>query len=80
MPSDLDSTDKLFMKHSSKSYNPKPAGIFFKSGMIEAWGRGFEKNREAYAKYNAPLPEYNISASGIMSEERFGRYKNYERR
>ena len=54
------------MKHSSKPYNPKLAGIFFKSGMIEAWGRGFDKIREACAKYDAPLPEYNISASGIM--------------
>ena len=66
MPSELDSTDKLFMKHSSKPYNPNLAGIFFKSGMIEAWGRGFDKIREACAKYNAPLPEYNMSTSGIM--------------
>lgn len=54
------------MKHSSKPYNPKLAGIFFKSGMIEAWGRGFDKIREACAKYNAALPEYTISESGIM--------------
>ena len=39
MPSGLDSTDKLFMKHSSKPYNPKLAGVFFKSGMIEACGK-----------------------------------------
>ncbi len=66
MPSELDSTDKLFMKHSSKPYNPKLAGVFFKSGMIEAWGRGFDKIKEACAKYDGPLPEYAISASGIM--------------
>ncbi len=40
MPSGLDSTDKLFMKHSSKPYNPKLVGVLFKSGMIEVWGRG----------------------------------------
>ena len=34
--------------------------------MIEAWGRGFDKIKEACAKYNGRLPEYNISASGIM--------------
>lgn len=34
--------------------------------MIEAWGRGFEKIKEACAKYDGCLPEYNISASGIM--------------
>lgn len=33
----LDSTDKLFMKHSSKPYNPKLANVFFMSGIIEAW-------------------------------------------
>ncbi len=66
MPLGLDSTDKLFMKHSSKPYNPKLVGAFFKSGMIEARGREFDKIREACAKYDAPLPEYNISASGIM--------------
>ena len=34
--------------------------------MIEAWGRGFDKIKEACAKYDGRLPEYNISASGIM--------------
>ena len=66
MPSELDSTEKLFEKHSSKPYNPKLANVFFKSGMIEAWGRGFDKIKEACAKYNGRLPEYNISVSGIM--------------
>jgi len=66
MPSELDSTEKLFEKHSSKPYNPKLANVFFKSGMIEAWGRGFEKIKEACAKYDGRLLEYNISVSGIM--------------
>ena len=34
--------------------------------MIEAWGRGFDKIKDACAKYDGHLPEYNISASGIM--------------
>ena len=66
MPSELDSTEKLFEKHSSKPYNPRLANVFFKSGMIEAWGRGFDKIKEACAKYDGRLPEYNISVSGIM--------------
>ena len=66
MPPNLDSTDKLFMKHSSKPYNPKLANIFFKSGMIEAWGRGFEKIKEACELYEGPLPEYEINEAGIM--------------
>lgn len=39
MPPNLDTTDKLFMKHSSKPYNPNLANVFFKSGMIEALKR-----------------------------------------
>lgn len=66
MPFELNSTEKLFEKHSSRPYNPKLANVFFKSGMIEAWSRGFDKIREACEKYNGRLPEYNISASGIM--------------
>lgn len=66
MPTNLTSTEKLFQKHSSKPYNPKLADIFFKSGMIEAWGRGFDKIKEACQKYDGPLPEYDISEDGIM--------------
>lgn len=66
MPANLSSTEKLFQKHSSKPYNPKLAEVFFKSGMIEAWGRGFDKIKDACEKYNGPLPEYDISEDGIM--------------
>lgn len=34
--------------------------------MIEAWGRGFEKIKEACALYAGSLLEYEISTSGIM--------------
>ena len=40
--------------------------MFFMSGMIEAWGRGFDKIKEACARYDDPLREYNISKSGVM--------------
>ena len=43
MPEEFNSTEKLFQKHSSKPYNPKLANVFFKSGMIEAWGRVLTK-------------------------------------
>ena len=66
MPTNLTSTEKLFQKHSSKPYNPKLADIFFKSGVIEAWGRGFDKIKEACEKYDGSLPEYDISEEKIM--------------
>jgi ATP-dependent DNA helicase RecG len=66
MPKELSSTEKLFEKHSSNPFNPKLAGVFFKSGMIEAWGRGFEKIREACETHGTALPEYQISSYGVM--------------
>jgi len=66
MPASLSSTDKLFEKHSSMPYNPRLAVVFFKSGMIEAWGRSFEKIKRECDDYDTPLPEYNISVDGVM--------------
>lgn len=66
MPANLNSTEKLFEKHSSKPFNPKLAHVFFLSGMIEAWGRGFVKIKEACSQYNEPLPQYDINEEGIM--------------
>lgn len=34
--------------------------------MIEAWGRGFEKIKEACGLYDGTLPEYEINEVGIM--------------
>ncbi len=67
MPANLRTTESLFAKHSSKPYNPKLAHVFFVSGMIEAWGRGFDKIRAACdALYQTPMPEYDISDDGVM--------------
>lgn len=66
MPPNINITQKLFMKHSLKPFNPKLAEVFFKNGMIEAWGRSFEKIREACALQDGPLPEYEINKAGIM--------------
>lgn len=67
MPENLRTTESLFAKHSSKPFNPKLAHVFFISGMIEAWGRGFDKIKTACdALYHTPVPEYDITADGIM--------------
>ena len=67
MPENLRTTESLFAKHSSKPFNPKLANVFFISGMIEAWGRGFDKIKAACdALYHTPVPEYDITADGIM--------------
>jgi len=66
MPEELASAENLFEKHSSIPFNPKLAGVFFKSGMVETWGRGFEKIKEACDNHGTPLPEYKISSNGVM--------------
>ena len=66
MPDTLSSAKKLYQKHTSIPYNPQLAEVFFKSGMIEAWGRSFEKISEACKQQHAPLPELDISDDGIM--------------
>ena len=60
------STEDLFEKHPSKPYNPKLAGIFFRGGLIEAWGRGFDKIKKACQENHCPLPEYTINEDGIL--------------
>lgn len=35
--------DRLFVKHPSMPYNPSLANVFFRSGDIESWGRGFRR-------------------------------------
>lgn len=60
------SADNIYEKHSSIPYNPKVADVLFNAGMIESWGRGFDKIKEECEANNTPLPKYEISERGIM--------------
>ena len=40
MPEEVKVKD-LFKKHVSKPRNPNIANVFFKSGYVESWGRGY---------------------------------------
>ena len=65
-PPELNTAAKLFGKHSSKPYNPGLAGVFFKCGLIEAWGRGFDKITAGCKEYGGPRPRYRIGESGVL--------------
>ena len=65
-PQELNTAAKLYGKHSSKPFNPMLAGVFFKCGLIEAWGRGFDKITAGCREYGGPRPNYKISESGVM--------------
>ncbi len=55
-------------KHPSFAYNPDIANAFFRSGYIEAWGRGFSKmtNQCVLAGLPEPLYDYEISGYWVI--------------
>jgi predicted HTH transcriptional regulator len=56
----------LFAPHTSKPYNPLIAAAFFRSGQIEAWGRGVEKISAACREWGKPEPFYRIRSNEVM--------------
>ena len=56
----------LMNKHSSRRLNPNIANGFFRSGLIEAWGRGIEKICSACKSHNALEPQYLVHSNDIM--------------
>ena len=58
--------EDLFTSHTSKPYNPLIAGTFFRSGQIEAWGRGIEKITNACKEWGKPEPFYHVRPNEVM--------------
>mgnify|MGYP006428575771 CR=1 FL=1 len=50
--------ERLKSKHPSKPFNPDIANTLFRSGYIEAWGRGTIKMAEDCQNHGIPQPEY----------------------
>jgi ATP-dependent DNA helicase RecG len=53
----------LFSKHSSRPYNPDIANAFFRSGYVEAWGRGIEKITGQCLSAGLPEPQFSPEGS-----------------
>jgi len=47
-------------------YNPLIASSFFRSGQIEAWGRGIEKITESCKAWGKPDPFYQVRTNEVM--------------
>ena len=62
--------DMLQQKHSSIPYNPDIANAFFRSGYVEAWGRGIEKINSYCTEAGLPLPLISYNHSGCWVEFR----------
>jgi len=56
---------RLFRKHPSLPANPDIANAFFRAGMIEAWGDGYERIVEACQTAGNPKPKVRSEAEGI---------------
>ncbi|MDR0305322.1 MAG: hypothetical protein LBI42_00640 [Chitinispirillales bacterium] len=57
--------EKLLAKHPSIPYNPDIANAFFRSGYVEAWGRGFTKMTDQCVAVGIPKPLYYYETSGF---------------
>ncbi len=58
--------EKLFGKHKSIQSNPSIAQIFFRCGLIEAWGHGIEKICNECNRSGNKFPSFDISDCGFM--------------
>ena len=63
--------DDLKKWHSSKPRNDFLADVFFKAGMIEAWGRGTIKIIDECKKAGLPEPEFREEFGGLSVNFRF---------
>ena len=72
--------DMLQKKHSSIPYNPDIANAFFRSGYVEAWGRGIDKINRHCSEAGLPLPIISYNHSGCWVEFRKNIYNEEDLR
>lgn len=58
--------ETLMSVHTSKPYNPDIAGVFYRVGYIESWGRGIQKICDACKNLGAAELEYIVHGEDIM--------------
>ncbi|MDR2715632.1 MAG: MarR family transcriptional regulator [Coriobacteriaceae bacterium] len=66
MPPEITPAERLFKKHPSVPRNPNIANTFFRAGMVEGWGRGYEKVVEVCEAAGANLPVVEADFGGLM--------------
>jgi ATP-dependent DNA helicase RecG len=57
--------EDLKRKHASYPRNPRLADVFFKGGLIEAWGRGTLKVINECREKGLPEPTIELMSGGI---------------
>lgn len=66
--------DDLYRPHESLLWNPLIAGVFYRRGIIEAWGRGTLKMAELTEQAGLPRPEFEETAGTLLVRFRPSRY------
>ena len=66
--------EALFEPHESLPWNPLIAGVFYRRGIIERWGRGTIRMAELAEKAGLPRPEINDAGGCVTVRFRPGRY------
>ncbi len=66
--------EKLFAPHESLPWNPLIAGVFYRRGIIEQWGRGTLKMAELMTAAGLPQPEIEDDAGCVTVRFRPSRY------
>ena len=59
---------KLMKEHKSDPHNPLIAGAFFRTGDIEAWGRGIDTIRDACREHGSDFPTFESEPTSMMVE------------
>lgn len=57
--------ENLFKKHRSRPYNPLIANTFYRSGLIESWGRGIQKITDSCKASGNEEPEFDVQKEEI---------------
>jgi ATP-dependent DNA helicase RecG len=66
--------EALFQPHESLPWNPLIARVFYRRGVIEAWGRGTIKIAELVTRAGLPRPEIEEAGGCVMVRFRPSRY------
>ncbi len=67
-------TEDLTRPHTSRPWNPLIAQVFYRRGIIEAWGRGTIKMAELTEQAGLAPPEFESSAGEVLVRFRPTRY------
>jgi len=65
LPFDLTPED-LLRPHTSRPWNPLIAQVFYRRGLIEAWGRGTLKMRDLTEAAGLPAPEFDCHSGEVL--------------